>query len=83
MMLLGLKGQLAEMELSTIRARLNAGLLNKAARGDLALSLPVGLIRHTDGSVHKDHNLEVQHRIKLIFETFLEKRAASKVLKHF
>ncbi|XGA08524.1 MAG: recombinase family protein [Wolbachia endosymbiont of Xenopsylla cheopis] len=45
-LLLGLKGQLAEMELSTIRARLNAGLLNKATRGDLALSLPVGFVRN-------------------------------------
>ncbi|WP_264338505.1 recombinase family protein [Wolbachia endosymbiont (group A) of Cheilosia soror] len=82
-MLLGLKGQLAEMELSTIRARLNAGLLNKATRGDLALSLPAGLVRNIDGSVNKDPNLEVQSRINLIFETFLEKRTASKVLKHF
>lgn len=82
-LLLGLKGQLAEMELSTIRSRLNAGLLNKATRGDLALSLPVGLIRNTDGSVHKDPNLEVQHRIELIFKTFLEKRSAGKVLRYF
>lgn len=82
-LLLGLKGQLAEMELSTIRARLNAGLLNKATRGDLALSLPAGLVRNIDGSVNKDPNLEVQSRINLIFETFLEKRTASKVLRHF
>lgn len=82
-LLLGLKGQLAEMELSTIRARLNAGLLNKATRGDLALPLPAGLVRNVDGSVHKDPNLEVQSRINLIFETFLEKRAALKVMKHF
>jgi DNA invertase Pin-like site-specific DNA recombinase len=32
-MLLGLKGQLSEMELYSIRARLMAGLLNKAKRG--------------------------------------------------
>lgn len=82
-LLLGLKGQLAEMELSTIKARLNAGLLNKATRGDLALSLPAGLVRNIDGSVNKDPNLEVQSRINLIFETFLEKRTASKVLRHF
>ncbi|WP_353279002.1 recombinase family protein [Wolbachia endosymbiont (group B) of Longitarsus flavicornis] len=82
-LLLGLKGQLAEMELSTIRARLNAGLLNKATRGDLALSLPVGFVRNIDDSVHKDPNLEVQHRIKLIFETFLEKRTVAKVLRYF
>lgn len=82
-LLLGLKGQLAEMELSTIKARLNAGLLNKATRGDLALSLPVGLVRYPDGSIHKDPNLEVQHRIELIFKTFLEKRSAGKVLRYF
>jgi DNA invertase Pin-like site-specific DNA recombinase len=33
-LLLGLKGQLSEMELSTIRARMTAGLLNKAQRGE-------------------------------------------------
>src|SRR6266478_3691607 len=44
-LLLGLKGQLSEMELYTIRARMTAGLLNKAQRGELALNLPVGLVR--------------------------------------
>ena len=41
-LLLGLKGQLSEMELHTIRGRMTAGLLNKAQRGELALRLPVG-----------------------------------------
>ena len=36
-LLLGLKGQLSELELHTIRARMTAGLLNKAKRGELAL----------------------------------------------
>ena len=49
--LLGLKGQLSEIELFTIRARLTAGLLNKAERGDLALTLPVGLVRDEAGLV--------------------------------
>jgi DNA invertase Pin-like site-specific DNA recombinase len=44
-LLLGLKGTLSEMELHTIRARMHAGLLNKAQRSDLALQLPVGLMR--------------------------------------
>lgn len=37
-LLLGLKGTLSEMERHTIRARLTTGLLNKAARGELALA---------------------------------------------
>jgi DNA invertase Pin-like site-specific DNA recombinase len=82
-LLLGLKGQLSELELHTIRARLTAGLLNKAKRGDLALRLPVGLIRQDDGQVVKEPNLEVQERLDLIFTTFLQRRTASKVLRFF
>jgi DNA invertase Pin-like site-specific DNA recombinase len=47
-LLLGLKDQLSEFELHTIRSRLTAGLLNKAQRGELALSLPIGLVRLPD-----------------------------------
>src|SRR5690349_22749077 len=47
-LLLGLKGQLSELELHTIRARMTAGLLNKARRGELALTLPMGLIRRSE-----------------------------------
>jgi DNA invertase Pin-like site-specific DNA recombinase len=82
-LLLGLKGQLSEMELYTIRARLTAGLLNKAQRGELALSLPVGLVRDVDGVVRKEPNLEVQQRLELVFSTFLQQRSASKVLQFF
>ncbi|MEW6299459.1 MAG: hypothetical protein AB1671_17285 [Thermodesulfobacteriota bacterium] len=70
------------MELYTTRARMTAGLLNKAQRGELALSLPVGLVRDVDGVVRKEPNLEVQ-RLELVFSTFLQQRSASKVLQFF
>ena len=79
-LVLGLKGTLSEMELHTIRNRLNAGLLNKAERGDLAQKLPAGLEWDEYGLVHKDPNLEVQDRISLVFETFLRLRSVTKVL---
>jgi recombinase/recombinase-like zinc beta ribbon protein len=60
---------------------MTAGLLNKARRGELALTLPVGLIRDATGRVHKDPHQEVQDRLQLIFTTFLQKRSASKVLE--
>lgn len=82
-LLLGLKGTLSEMEMHTIRARLTAGLLHKAERGDLALSLPIGLVRDQFGKVQKTPDLEVQHRIDLLFATFLRVRTASKVLQFF
>ena len=49
-LLLGLKGTISELELHTIRGRLTAGLLAKAERGELALSLPAGLLRDPTGS---------------------------------
>jgi DNA invertase Pin-like site-specific DNA recombinase len=82
-LLLGLKGQISELELHTIRSRLRAGLLNKAQRGELELRLPVGLVRDEQGVVHKNPNQEVQDRIKLVFETFLKVKAASQVVCAF
>jgi DNA invertase Pin-like site-specific DNA recombinase len=82
-LLLGLKGTLSEMEMHTIRARLTTGLLNKAERGELALSLPIGLTRDQFGRVQKTPDHAVQHCLALIFQTFLRVRTASKVLQYF
>lgn len=82
-LLLGLKGQLSELELHTIKARLTAGLLNKAERGELALTLPVGLVRDPLGRAVKDPHQEVQDRLALVFTTFLEVRSANRVLRSF
>ena len=82
-LLLGLKGQISELELHTIRGRLTAGILNKARRGELALTLPVGLIRDPLERVVKHPDVEVQGRIALIFETFLRVRSATQVVRSF
>jgi DNA invertase Pin-like site-specific DNA recombinase len=82
-LLLGLKGTLSEAELFTIKARMHAGLLNKAERGELALKLPVGLARDQLGRVQKHPDREVQDRVALVFRIFLEQRTASKVLQYF
>src|SRR5437588_8765206 len=60
---------------------MTAGLLNKAQRGELALSLPIGLMRNAIGKVHKDPNREIQDRLDLIFTTFLRVRSANKVVQ--
>ena len=80
-LLLGLKGQLSAMELYTLRARMTAGFLNKAQRGELALGLPVGLVRDAAGLVRQEPTLEGQPRLELGFATFLQRRSASKVLQ--
>lgn len=82
-LLLGLKGQLSEMELYTIRARMRAGLLNKAARGELAQPLPVGLVRDESGIVVKIPNLEVQERLEVVFDSFLRLRSARQTMRFF
>src|SRR6266487_1585749 len=82
-LLLGLKGLIAELELHTLRARLTAGLLNKAQRGELALRLPIGLARDPLGRVLKYPDQEVQGRLALVFSTFLRLRAACQVVRFF
>jgi DNA invertase Pin-like site-specific DNA recombinase len=82
-LILGLKGLIAELELHTLRARLTAGLVNKAQRGELALALPVGLVRDALGHVLKHPDQEVQHRLDLVFTSFLQVKAACQVVRFF
>jgi len=82
-LLLGLKGTLSEWERHTMKARLTAALIHKAQRGELALTLPTGLVRNGQGKVLKIPNQEAQARLALVFETFLQCRSASKVVDIF
>jgi excisionase family DNA binding protein len=66
-LLLGLKGTMSEAELHLIRARLDGGLRNKAARGELRTSLPVGLDRDEDGRVVLCPDEQVRHAIERVF----------------
>src|SRR6266487_2292648 len=43
-LVLGMKGIMSEAELHVLRARLQGGVRNKAARGELRRGLPVGLV---------------------------------------
>jgi DNA invertase Pin-like site-specific DNA recombinase len=82
-LILGLKGLIAELELHTLRARLTAGLLHKAQRGELALALPIGLVRDALGRVLKHPDQEVPVRLTLVFTTFLRVQAACQVVRFF
>src|SRR6476660_9500809 len=65
-LLLGLKGTMSEAELYLIRARLDGGLRNKAARGELRTSLPVGLDRDEDGRTVLCPDEHVRHAIERV-----------------
>src|SRR4029079_18851816 len=50
-------------------------------RGELALPLPVGLVRDASGVVTKTPDREVQARIALVFEIFLQRRTDVRVVR--
>jgi hypothetical protein len=70
-MLLGMKGTMSEAELHILRARLNGGIRNKAARGELRIGLPTGLVwGESDGQILKHPNEAIRGVIDAIFEQF-------------
>jgi DNA invertase Pin-like site-specific DNA recombinase len=72
-LLLGLKGTMSEAELHVLRARLNGGIRNKAARGELQRALPVGFVwGEKDGEVLFDPDEAVRNAIRTVFEKFAE-----------
>jgi DNA invertase Pin-like site-specific DNA recombinase len=79
-LLLGVKGTISEAELFTLRCRLHDGRWNKARRGDLERSLPVGYVRSESGEVVKNPDRQVQSRLNYIFRLFEQHKVARRVL---
>jgi DNA invertase Pin-like site-specific DNA recombinase len=79
-LLLGVKGTISEAEIFTLRTRLHEGRWNKARRGELARSLPVGYVRSESGTVVKDSDRQVQSRLAYIFRLFGRHKVAHQVL---
>ena len=79
-LILGLKGTMSEAELHILRARLDGGIRNKAARGELRRGLPVGFVwGEEDGEVCFDPNEAVVSAIRTVFAKFTELGSARKV----
>jgi DNA invertase Pin-like site-specific DNA recombinase len=79
-LLLGLKGTMSEAELHIIRARLDGGIRNKAARGELRRGLPVGFVwGEQDGEVLFHPDEAVSGAIRTVFERFTEFGSARRV----
>jgi DNA invertase Pin-like site-specific DNA recombinase len=70
-LLLGMKGIMSEAELHVLRARLEGGIRNKAARGELRRGLPVGLIwGEADGEIRLHPDEAVIGVIGAVFDRF-------------
>jgi DNA invertase Pin-like site-specific DNA recombinase len=79
-LLLGLKGTMSEAELYVLRARLNGGIQNKAARGELRRGLPVGFVwGEADGEVRLHPDEAVVAAIRCVFARFAEMGSARRV----
>jgi DNA invertase Pin-like site-specific DNA recombinase len=79
-LLLGLKGTMSEAELHVLRGRLNGGIRNKAARGELRRGLPVGFVwGEADGEVCFHPDEAVVTAIRTVFERFAETGSARRV----
>src|SRR5580692_2004798 len=69
-LLLGVKGTLSEAELFTLRTRLYEGRWNKARKGLLHFSLPVGYVPTEDDSWALDPDTQVRQRVAFLFDSF-------------
>ena len=70
-LLLGMKGIMSEAELHVLRARLEGGIRNKAARGELRRGLPVGLVwGEADGEIRFHPDEAVTGVITAVFDRF-------------
>jgi len=82
-LLLGMKGTMAESELHVLRSRLDGGIRNKAARGELRRALPAGLVwGEEDGEVLRHPDEAVRGVITVIFEQFAVRGSVRAVWLH-
>ncbi len=71
-LLLGLKGTMSEVELFTMRNRLERGKLNKAERGELFVRVPIGYVKLPSGQIALEPDEQARGVVQLIFDQFAE-----------
>ena len=76
-LLLGLKGSMAEFELSLMRQRARESFEKKIGRGHALWQLPVGFVRNEDDRIEKIADRQVQQAIKGVFDKFRQLGSAA------
>ena len=79
-LLLGMKGTLSEMEITTLRQRAYEAAIQKAKRGELLSSIAVGYIRGPNDRIEVDPDQRVREAIELVFRKFREFGSARQVM---
>jgi len=82
-LMLGLKVLLSSNEIRLMGQRLRESQFRKAQRGELRLSLPVGLVFVPQVGIQVDPEEQVQGAVRLLFERFRLSGHVSAVAKYF
>lgn len=83
MAMLGIKAALSEYELNLLVKRAQAGILEKASRGELYRLVPSGYYLTGDNKLELDPNDRVRATVQLVFDKFDQEGSARQVLLWF
>ena len=82
-LILGFKGTMSEAELHFLRSRMLGGKRNKAQKGELRNTPPVGYVYDTDKQIAFDPDESVQTAVRNLFTAFKTGGSAYSVVRYF
>jgi DNA invertase Pin-like site-specific DNA recombinase len=82
-LLLGMKGTISEMEVANFRARGQAALLQKAARGALVQRVAIGYVKGPDDRIEKSPDARIRSAIELVLSRFADLNSVRQVFLWF
>jgi len=82
-LIIGVKGSMSEMELSTIKLRLKEGSIQKEKRGELKITLPPGYIYDQNNKIVTDPDKRVRVAITQMLSLFKKNTSIRQLAKYY